>query len=90
SGSGDDEETASAADLARALVSLQDHLHEQARCLRLSEADAAALHFLIESLDEDGYLADPLPELALALLRLQGEATAEADPSDAAATERLD
>ena len=90
SGSGDDEETASAADLARALVSLQDHLHEQARCLRLSEADAAALHFLIESLDEDGYLADPLPELALALLRLQGEATAKADPSDAAATERLD
>ena len=90
SGAGDDEETASAADLARALVSLQDHLHEQARCLRLSEADAAALHFLIESLDEDGYLADPLPELALALLRLQGEATAKADPSDAAATERLD
>ena len=89
SGSGDDEETASAADLARALVSLQDHLHEQARCLRLSEADAAALHFLIESLDEDGYLADPLPELALALLRLQGEAAAEADPSDEA-TERLE
>ncbi|NCT99490.1 MAG: RNA polymerase factor sigma-54 [Comamonadaceae bacterium] len=90
SGSGDDEETASAADLARALVSLQDHLHEQARCLRLSEADAAALHFLIESLDEDGYLADPLPELALALLRLQGEAAPEADLSDAAATERLE
>jgi len=85
-GSGDDDETASAADLARALVSLQDHLHEQARCLRLSDEDAAALLFLIESLDDDGYLSDPLPALALALLRLQGDDQAEADTPEA--TER--
>ncbi|NIM40057.1 MAG: RNA polymerase factor sigma-54 [Hydrogenophaga sp.] len=82
-GSGDDDDTASAADLARALVSLQDHLHEQARCLRLSDEDAAALLFLIESLDDDGYLSDPLPELALALLRLRGDDGSDADSPEA-------
>jgi RNA polymerase sigma-54 factor len=66
SGSGGDDETASAADLARVPVSLQDHLHEQARCLRLSDDDAAALYFLIESLNDDGYLEDSLNELARA------------------------
>ena len=88
--SGDDDETASAADLARALVSLQDHLHEQARCLRLSDEDAAALLFLIESLDDDGYLSDPLSELALALLRLQGIGIGDggADADSPEATER--
>jgi RNA polymerase sigma-54 factor len=54
SGSGDDDETATAADLARVPVSLQDHLHDQARCLRLSDEDRAALYFLIESLNDDG------------------------------------
>src|SRR5690606_9954576 len=85
-GSGEDGDTASAADLARALVSLQDHLHEQARCLRLSDEDAAVLLFLIESLDDDGYLSDPLPELAHALLRLQGDDGNDADSPEA--TER--
>ena len=67
---GGDDETASAADLARSPVSLQDHLHEQARCLRLSDIDQAALYFLIESLNEDGYLDDDWTELALAFWRL--------------------
>lgn len=75
----DDEESASAADLARAQVSLQDHLHEQARCLRLDDEDRAALFFLIESLDEDGYLEDSLEALAPAFLRLQGVADPEGD-----------
>jgi RNA polymerase sigma-54 factor len=70
SGSADGDETASAADLARVAVSLQDLLHEQARCLRLSDEDSAALYFLIESLNDDGYLEDGLPELAGAWLRL--------------------
>jgi RNA polymerase sigma-54 factor len=70
SGTGDNDETATAADLARVPVSLQDHLHEQARCLRLSDEDSAALYFLIESLNDDGYLEDPLAELAEAWLRL--------------------
>lgn len=79
SGGGDDDETASAADLARALVSLQDHLHEQARCLRLDDEDRAALFFLIESLDDDGYLEDSLEALAPAFLRLQGVAEPDAE-----------
>jgi RNA polymerase sigma-54 factor len=35
--------------------------------MRLSPEDAAALHVLIESLDEDGYLADPLADIAAQL-----------------------
>lgn len=69
---GDDDDTASATELARAQRSLTDHLHEQARCLRLNDRDRAALVLLIESLNEDGYLADPLDELGEALLRLEG------------------
>ena len=47
--------------------SLQDHLREQLLGLRLSPEDAAAVHVLIESLDDDGYLADPLEEIAAQL-----------------------
>ncbi|OSZ71150.1 RNA polymerase factor sigma-54 [Hydrogenophaga sp. IBVHS1] len=82
SGSGDGEETASAADLARAPVSLQDHLHDQARCLRLSDEDRAALYFLIESLNDDGYLEESLAGLAGAWLHLSAVATlVENDPA---------
>ena len=63
---GDDSET-DASDLARGHESLQDHLHRQALCLRLSEIDQAALHFLIESLNDDGYLEDSLASLAAGL-----------------------
>jgi RNA polymerase sigma-54 factor len=80
SGSGGDDETASAADLARVPVSLQDHLHEQARCLRLSDEDAAALYFLIESLNDDGYLEDSLNVLAQACWRLSAGPMAGAEP----------
>jgi RNA polymerase sigma-54 factor len=45
-------------------VSLEDHLRQQLSGLRLSDEDAAAVHVLIESLNEDGYLADPLEEIA--------------------------
>lgn len=81
SGTGDGEETASAAELARSLVSLQDHLHEQARMLRLGDQDAAALYFLIESLNEDGYLDGTLPELAFAWWRLSTGASPDAELS---------
>ena len=63
---GDDSET-EASDLARGHESLQDHLHRQALGLRLSEVDQAALHFLIESLNDDGYLEDSLASLAVGL-----------------------
>jgi RNA polymerase sigma-54 factor len=44
--------------------SLQDHLRAQIVGMRLSPEDAAALAMLIDSLNEDGYLADPLEEIA--------------------------
>jgi RNA polymerase sigma-54 factor len=80
SGSGDGDETASAADLARVPVSLQDQLHDQARCLRLSDEDSAALYFLIESLNDDGYLEDSLHELARACWRLTAGRPADEEP----------
>jgi RNA polymerase sigma-54 factor len=46
---------------------LQDFLRAQLPGMRLSAEDAAALHVLIESLDDDGYLADPLEEIAAQL-----------------------
>ena len=62
-----DDSDAEASDLTGAHESLQDHLHRQALALRLSPEDQAALHFLIESLNDDGYLEDPLSELAAGL-----------------------
>jgi len=66
-GGGDDDESASAADLASEHQTLASHLHEQALSLRLNPEERSALYALIESLDDDGYLADPLPELAQVL-----------------------
>ncbi|XAH23415.1 RNA polymerase factor sigma-54 [Xylophilus sp. GW821-FHT01B05] len=63
---GDDGEV-DATELARSQESLQSHLHRQALALRLSPEDSAALRFLIESLNDDGYLEDSLPSLALGL-----------------------
>lgn len=60
--SGDD--AMDATELARNQESLQSFLHRQALGLRLSAEDNAALRFLIESLNDDGYLEDPLEELA--------------------------
>src|SRR5450830_150571 len=51
-------------EMARSQESLQSHLHRQALALRLSDEDQAALRFLIESLNDDGYLEDPLISLA--------------------------
>jgi RNA polymerase sigma-54 factor len=62
--------------------SLQDHLRNQMSGMRLTPEDAAALHVLIESLDEDGYLADPLEEIAQRLL--------DDDDDDAAREELVD
>ncbi len=51
-----------------AAISLQDHLREQLHGTRLDGADMAAVEMLIESLNEDGYLADPLEDIAASLL----------------------
>ena len=58
---------ADATELARSHESLTSFLHRQALALRLSEIDRAALRFLIESLNDDGYLDEPLEELATGL-----------------------
>ena len=50
------------------LPSLQDHLREQLSSMRLSPMDAAAVMVLIESLNDDGYLDDPLEDIAAQLL----------------------
>jgi len=47
---------------------LQEFLRDQLPGMRLSPEDAAALHVLIESLNEDGYLADPLEEIVAELI----------------------
>jgi RNA polymerase sigma-54 factor len=60
-------EDADVTEMARSQVSLQSHLHRQALALRLSEEDQAALRFLIESLNDDGYLEDTLLALAQGL-----------------------
>ena len=56
---------------------LRDHLHAQLSVTKLSPRDRAFVEVLIDALDEDGYLTQPLEEI-LALL----PAEAEADPED--------
>ena len=46
---------------------LQDYLRAQLAGMRLSPEDHAALQVLIESLDDDGYLADSLEDIAAQL-----------------------
>ena len=60
-----------------AVPSLQDHLREQLLGMRLSALDAAAVMVLIESLTDDGYLADPLEEIAVQLAGENVEAQEE-------------
>jgi len=45
-------------------TTLQDHLRSQLLGMRLSAEDMAAVLVLIESLDDDGYLADSVEEIA--------------------------
>ena len=63
----DQDDETDAIELARSHETLQQHLHRQSLSLRLSDEDRAALHFLIESLNDDGYLEDSLEQLAAAL-----------------------
>ncbi|MDO4591462.1 MAG: RNA polymerase factor sigma-54 [Comamonadaceae bacterium] len=62
-----DEDAPSALELAGVHESLTDFLHRQALSLRLSEVDRCALRFLIENLNDDGYLEDSLEALAVGL-----------------------
>ena len=64
---GDSDAETDATDMAHPHLSLQAHLHGQCAGLRLGPEDRAALGYLIESLNEDGYLEDSLEVLADAL-----------------------
>ncbi len=66
-GAMDDADDQDATVLARSNESLQSFLHRQALSLHLGALDAAALQFLIESLNDDGYLDEPLESLAQGL-----------------------
>ncbi len=57
-----------ALELAGGHETLAEHLSRQALSLRLSPEDGAALALLIGSLDDDGYLEEPLEALAASLL----------------------
>ncbi len=65
-------------------ISLQEHLRGQMAGMRLSDDDRAALEVLIESLDADGYLADPLEDIGARLAEMLG-----IDEDDAEAREEL-
>jgi len=58
-------------DIAYSHETLTEHLHRQALALHLSELDTAALRFLIESLNDDGYLDESLESLAHSLAGTQ-------------------
>jgi DNA-directed RNA polymerase specialized sigma54-like protein len=64
------DEVADATELARSQESLTAHLHRQALGLRLSETDRAALRFLIENLNDDGYLEDTVAQFGRGLRRV--------------------
>ena len=63
----EDDDKAQATELARNQESLTAFLHRQALALRLDDTDRAALRFLIESINDDGYLEDSLEALAESL-----------------------
>lgn len=58
-----DSATASALDLVPAQPGLRAHLHGQLNLLPLPERDLALAKAVVESLDDDGYLRQPLDEL---------------------------
>src|SRR6185503_10828108 len=55
---------------------LRDHLHAQLSVTKLNPRDRVFVGLLIDALDEDGYLTQPLEEIA-ALLPADAEADAE-------------
>lgn len=66
-GPGDEDDETEVAERSASQETLAAHLHRQALGLRLSPQDSAALRFLIESLNDDGYLEDTLESLARGL-----------------------
>src|SRR5918999_4026071 len=75
-GSGDDEEDGDRNFATPAMPTLRDHLLSQLTLTNLDERDRAFVMVLIDALDEDGYLTQPLEEIA-ALLPPEAEAGME-------------
>ncbi len=64
SGAGrDDDDDSDSHDVHAATTSLRDHLGWQLGMTQLSDRDRSLVRFLIEALDDDGYLSTPLAEL---------------------------
>jgi RNA polymerase sigma-54 factor len=63
-------------------ISLQDHLRAQMAGMRLAADERAALEVLIESLNVDGYLADPLDEIGARLAEMLGLDVDDAEARD--------
>ncbi len=62
-------------------ISLREHLRLQTAGMRLSDDDRGALDILIESLNDDGYLADPLAEIAQSIADMLGLVDADSRES---------
>ncbi|MCB1957049.1 MAG: RNA polymerase factor sigma-54 [Rhodocyclaceae bacterium] len=59
----DDDDDTDFQELQAAGTSLRDHLDAQVALTQLSDQDRALVRFMIEALDDDGYLSQPLEEL---------------------------
>jgi len=59
-----DSDSSDPAEWARSQPTLREQLHDSLRLYRLDERDRAVARFIIEALDDDGYLRQELSELA--------------------------
>lgn len=59
----DEDDDSDSHDVHAATISLRDHLSWQLGMTQLSERDRSLVRFMIEALDDDGYLSAPLQEL---------------------------
>ncbi|MDY0013371.1 MAG: RNA polymerase factor sigma-54 [Rhodocyclaceae bacterium] len=59
----DDDDDTDFQEFRAAEISLREHLNQQVALTPLSDRDRALVRFLIEALDDDGYLTQPLEEL---------------------------
>jgi RNA polymerase sigma-54 factor len=73
---GDDEDESDRASAAAELPTLREHLRMQLSLTNLGARDRAFVEVLIDALDDDGYLTQPLEEIA-ALLPAEAEADLE-------------
>ncbi len=70
------------ADIQKAEISLREHLGAQLGLMQLSDHDRSMVSFLVEALDDDGYLAQELDELINMLADNQEQVAGEAEDLD--------